>query len=161
MATGLKINFTKSTLVPMNVQPQKVTRIANILGCQKASFPQVYLGLPLSNTKLNITAFALLIAKVDRWLSGWQGALLNHTGRLILVNSVLDGLATFIMQALPLPVGVIEQIDSKHQAFLLKGSEKASGTNCLVAWETAQKTKEEGGLGVKHLATQNACLVSR
>jgi hypothetical protein len=77
-ATGLKINYRKSTLVPMNVPRSRLQRIVRLLGCQQASFPQVYLGLPLSNTKLNLNAFAPLIARVDRRLSGWQVSLLNH-----------------------------------------------------------------------------------
>ncbi|XP_066317643.1 uncharacterized protein [Miscanthus floridulus] len=71
MATGLKINYSKSTLVPMHVPQDRLERIVWLLQCQQASFPQVYLGLPLSNVKLNLAAFAPLISKVDRRLSGW------------------------------------------------------------------------------------------
>ncbi|XP_066358436.1 uncharacterized protein [Miscanthus floridulus] len=105
MATGLKINYSKSMLVPMHVPQDRLEQIVRLLQCQQASFPQVYLGLPLSNVKLNLAAFAPLISKVDRRLSGWQAALLNHQSRLVLINSVLDGLATYMMQALALPPG--------------------------------------------------------
>jgi mannosylglycoprotein endo-beta-mannosidase len=77
LATSLKINYSKSTLVPIHVPPSCLQRIVCILQCQQASFPQVYSGLPLSNVKLNLTAFTPLISKVDRRLSGWQAAL-NH-----------------------------------------------------------------------------------
>ena len=56
-ATGLKINYNKSTVVPMHVPEAKVRRLLKVLQCQPAEFPQVYLGLPLSNTKLNLAAF--------------------------------------------------------------------------------------------------------
>jgi mannosylglycoprotein endo-beta-mannosidase len=74
-ATGLKINFSKSTLVPMHVSESRLQRIVRILQCQPASFPQTYLGLPLSNVKLNLAAFSPLISKVDRRLAGWQSAI--------------------------------------------------------------------------------------
>lgn len=44
LATGLKINFTKSTLVPMHVPASHLQRIVRILQCQQPAFPQVILG---------------------------------------------------------------------------------------------------------------------
>jgi len=46
-ATGLKINYHKSTAVPMHIPAPKLRRLLKILQCQQAGFPQVYLGLPL------------------------------------------------------------------------------------------------------------------
>lgn len=77
-ATGLKINFNKSTLVPMHVEDNKLNQIVRILQCHKSSFLQVYLGLPLSNIKLNLSAFIPLICKVKHRLATWQATLLNH-----------------------------------------------------------------------------------
>lgn len=117
------------------------------------------MGLPLSNTKLNLSAFAPLISKVDRRLSSWQAVLLNHQGRLTLINSVIDGLINYSMQALALPPGIIATIDSRRRAFLWSGTDKTNGSKCLVSWEGALLSKKEGGLGVRDLAAQNACLL--
>jgi len=126
-ASGLKINFSKSTLVPMHVPAERLQRIVRLLQCQLGAFPQTYLGLPLSNVKLNLSAFAPLISKADRRLAGWQAALLNHQGRLVLINSVLDGLTTYLMQALVLPPGIIAKLDSRRRAFLWYSTDKTSG----------------------------------
>jgi len=69
MATGLKINFSKSTLIPMHVQQETISVILQTLQCTQGAFPQSYLGLPLSNSKLKLSAFAPLISKVDRRLA--------------------------------------------------------------------------------------------
>jgi hypothetical protein len=45
----------------MHVPPDDETCIASTLGCPISSFPQPYLGLPLSPTKLPISAYAPLI----------------------------------------------------------------------------------------------------
>jgi hypothetical protein len=50
LATGLQINFQKTALIPMNVEEEISTLIAAELGTQIYSFPQTYLGLPLSQT---------------------------------------------------------------------------------------------------------------
>jgi hypothetical protein len=63
-ATGLGINYKKSMLVPMHVPAPEVTRFVNIVGCTEGA-SQTYLGLPLSNEKLNLTTFAPIIASAD------------------------------------------------------------------------------------------------
>jgi hypothetical protein len=158
-ASGLRINFDKSTMVPMHTPPADVEAMKNILGCKVEGFPQSYLGLPLSNDKLRLSAFSPLIAKADRYLAGWQAALLNHMGRAVLVNSVLDSQLIYTMSALQLPQGVLDALDRKRRSFLWAGDNTASGAQCLLAWGKACQPKEQGGLGIKDLAAQNNLLL--
>ena len=99
-ATGLKINYDKSAMVPRHTAAATVGALQGILGCQVGSFPQTYLGLPLSDTKLRLTAFAPLISKTDIYLRGWQAALLNPMGRAVLVNTVLDSQLIYAMSVM-------------------------------------------------------------
>ncbi|GJN29104.1 hypothetical protein PR202_gb17297 [Eleusine coracana subsp. coracana] len=85
-AIGLKINFNKSTVVPMHVPADTIPHCVDILGCKEEGFPQTYLGLPLSNEKLRLNAFAPLTGRPERYLAGWQAALLNHRGRAMLAG---------------------------------------------------------------------------
>jgi hypothetical protein len=103
-ATGLTINFHKSTLVQMHVDAAELVRIQAALGCRVEGFPQTYLGLPLSAEKLKLQDFAPLIAKIDRYLSGWCAILLSVGGRIVLLNAVLDALPIFAMGAVDLPL---------------------------------------------------------
>jgi hypothetical protein len=148
-ATGLQINYSKSTAVPIYMDEGTVQECISALGCRREGFPQTYLGLPLSNTKLRLNAFAPQIAKTDKYLSGWQTSLLNQMGRATLVNSVLDSQLVYAMCALPIPPGVIEQVDKRRRCFLWSGSGAGSGANNLIA----------GGLGLKDLCIQNTCLL--
>jgi hypothetical protein len=105
-ATRLSINFSKSTVTPMHIPQSEFQDILHILQCQEGSFPQVYLGLPLSNVKLRLSAFTTLIANVDRYLAGWRATLLSTAGRVVLINSVLDGLPSYGMGAMMLPPAI-------------------------------------------------------
>jgi hypothetical protein len=87
-ATCLHINYGKSTMVPMHTLATEVEVLQGILGCQLGGFPQTFLGLPLSSDKLRLSAFAPLIAKSDRRLSGWHASLLNRMGRVVLIKCV-------------------------------------------------------------------------
>lgn len=158
-ASGLQINYSKSTAVPMHVNPQDLAPMLQVLGCKQEGFPQTYLGLPLSSTKLRLTAFSPQIAKTDKYLGGWQAALLNPTGRAVLVNSVLDSQLVYAMCAVPLPPGILSRADSRRRSFLWTGEDRCSGSSCLVAWENVCKPKQAGGLGIKDLHIQNTCLL--
>jgi hypothetical protein len=117
-ATGLVINFHKSTLVPLHAEDATIALVHDALGCALETFPQNYLSLLLSCDKLNLAAFAPLIAKADRYLSGWHAVLLSAGGRLVLINAVLDALPTYAMAAMPLPPAVIKALDALRRAFL-------------------------------------------
>ncbi|KAF8733580.1 hypothetical protein HU200_014885 [Digitaria exilis] len=70
MATGLTINYHKSTFVPMHIDDMLASEMASTLGCSISQFPQPYLGLRLSPHKLRVGDFQPLIANFDRYLSG-------------------------------------------------------------------------------------------
>jgi hypothetical protein len=80
VATGLDINFHKSTFVPMNVDPETAGTMASMLGCQPSSFPQIYLGLHLSPHKLKASDLLPLLSSFDRYLAGWKARLLSTGG---------------------------------------------------------------------------------
>jgi hypothetical protein len=102
---------TYVTLVPMHVTSEDLAAIKDALGCRVEGFPQTYLGLPLSTGKLRLSTLAPLIAKADKYLSGWHALLMSSGGRLVLVNAVLDALPTFAMITQELPLGVIAELD--------------------------------------------------
>jgi hypothetical protein len=104
-----------------------VVLVRDALGCALETFPQNYLGLPLSCDKLNLAAFAPLIAKADRYLSRWRAVLLSAGGRLVLINAVLDALPTYAMAAMPLPPAVVKALDALRRAFLWAAAERVSG----------------------------------
>ncbi|CAN6345376.1 unnamed protein product [Urochloa humidicola] len=157
--SGLKINYDKSMLVTMHVTAADAASLQEVLGCQFGSFPQTYLGLPLSSDKLHLSAFTPLIAKADRYLGEWQASLLNPMGRTVLVNTVLDSQLIHAMSVLSLPQGVLDAFDKRRRAFLWSGEDSVSGAQCLMAWEQACLPKEQGGLGIKNIAVQNQCLL--
>jgi len=49
-STVLKVNYHKSSIVPINVPDNDVTALASALGCQVTSMPFTYLGLPMGTT---------------------------------------------------------------------------------------------------------------
>jgi hypothetical protein len=65
LATGLKINYAKTTAVPIHLDESKADQCISILGGKREAFPQMYLGLPLSMNKLQNT--------LQRRIAIWRG----------------------------------------------------------------------------------------
>jgi len=120
-ATGLAINFHKSTFVPMNMNDSTARRMADVLGCSLSSFPQTYLGLPLSPQKLRVSDFQPLLNSFDKYLAGWKARLLSSSGHIVLVNAVLGRLPIYFMSSTLIPKTVREILDAKRRAFFWTG----------------------------------------
>jgi hypothetical protein len=63
--SGLKVNLSKSELVPVGHVPN-VTELANILGCRISSFPLTYLGLPLGTTFKRKTIWNSVMERMEK-----------------------------------------------------------------------------------------------
>jgi hypothetical protein len=97
---------------------------------------------------LKLEHFSLLIARIDKYLSGWTAFLLSAGGRIVLLNAVLDALPTFAMGAVALPPALLQAIEGLRRVFLWNIKDRPSGAKCLVAWSFVCTPKEEGGLGI-------------
>jgi hypothetical protein len=62
-STGLKVNFSKSSLLPINLSPERAAVLASAIGCVVGSMPFTYLGLPLGTTKPSVEEFFPILNK--------------------------------------------------------------------------------------------------
>lgn len=108
--------------------------------------------------KLKLVDFAPLIAKVDRYLSGWHAILMSYAARVVLLNAVLDAVPVYAMGAVTLPPALVCALDTLRRAFLWDAADRPSGAKCLIAWERVCHPKSEGGLGVRCIKTKTVCL---
>jgi hypothetical protein len=64
-STGLRINFSKSMMVPINISNEKLVHLARTFGCATGSFPFTYLGLPMGISRPRVDDFLPLINKCE------------------------------------------------------------------------------------------------
>jgi hypothetical protein len=155
--SGLKVNYHKSSIIPINMIADEASSMATIFDCQLGSMPFTYLGLPMGTTKPSIRDLSPLIDSVERRLSS-TASFLSYGDRLVLVNSVLSSLPTYIMLTLVIPVGVLEVIDRARRHCLWRRKDKEK-INSLAAWDMVCKPKKKGGMGIINLKLQNAALL--
>jgi hypothetical protein len=65
-STGLRVNFSKSYMVPLNMSSQKAQLLARVMGCNIQGMSFTYLGLLMGTTKPKVGHFASLMNRVER-----------------------------------------------------------------------------------------------
>jgi hypothetical protein len=157
-STGLKVNYNKSNMYPINVPSEKMEILSRTLNCQIGEMPFTYLGLPLGLAKPRKQHFLPLIQRIEKRLS-CSSNFLSQAGRLVLVNSVFSALLTFFMCTLKIPKTIIKQIDIFRRNCLWRGNDLSSKKPPLISWVLVTQRKVNDRPGVLRLETQNEALL--
>jgi hypothetical protein len=156
---GLRLNFQKSTLIPINLQADEAQVFADIFGCAVGQMPFTYLGLPLGTTKPTVNDLMPLVASVERKISV-AANLLDYGSKLTFVNSVLSSLVVYAMCSIRIPPKIVEHLDKlRRHCFWNKQTEDGPKHNSLAAWDLICRPKLKGGLGIVNLKIQNQGLL--
>jgi hypothetical protein len=67
-STGLKVNYSKSSLYPINISEERLNHLAATFHCKASSLPFTYLGLPLSMNKPTVQDCLPMVDRVERRL---------------------------------------------------------------------------------------------
>ena len=160
--SGMKVNYHKSYLYLLNSSDDATSRwFANGFGCQVGKLPISYLGIPIRLGKPNRADWSRVITKIERRLALWKGKLLSLGGRLVLLNSVLDALPTYILSIYRMPAWVRKEIDRLRRRFLWTGGDSSCQGKAQVAWRVICRPKEFGGWGILDLNAFNVALLAK
>jgi hypothetical protein len=102
-STGLKINFSKSQMLPINVPDVELQVLAQEFGCQVGQMLFTYLGFPLGTTKPTIAELVPLVCRLERKLSS-SSCFLSQGSRLQLITSALASMPLHFLCTLQLPL---------------------------------------------------------
>jgi len=119
--SGLKVNFSKSHLVGVNVASSWLTAAASVLNCKVGSIPFVYLGMPIGGNARRLSFWDPLINRIKARLSGWKSKYLSLGGRLVLLKSVLSSLPVYALSFFKAPASIVSSIESFLNCFFFGG----------------------------------------
>jgi hypothetical protein len=111
--SGMRINFHKSELVPMNIDPDIAHRLAHILCCPLGSFPLKYLGIPLHYDNLSRKDIQPLVDKLLKKIAGWRGKLLYLAARALLIKTCLTGIPVYLLSFIKFPKWAIKLLNTQ------------------------------------------------
>jgi hypothetical protein len=88
-ASGLIINYNKTSATLIRGAIDDSERVASLLHCTISTFPIKYLGLQLSLGPLTRAQWQPVLDSATSIVSAWQKSLITRPGRLVLVKSVM------------------------------------------------------------------------
>ncbi|GJW79157.1 RNA-directed DNA polymerase, eukaryota, reverse transcriptase zinc-binding domain protein [Tanacetum coccineum] len=145
-ASGLRINMSKSKILGVNVDSDKVKGAASKLGCLILKTPFTYLGSKVGGSMSRVHAWNEVIDRVKNRLSKWKMKTLSIGGRLTLLKSVLGSIPIFHMSIYRAPLSVLRTLESiRSKKF--KGHDINSNKASWVNWKKVLASKEKRGLG--------------
>jgi hypothetical protein len=161
LVSGLKVNFSKSRLIGVNVASSFMEGAANFLNCTIGTIPFVYLGLPIgANPRLSST-WDPVVKTIEKRLSSWKNRYVSLGGRVVLINSILASIPVFYLSFLKLPSKVRKIIVRIQRNFLWGGAAGVKDKIPWVSWKDVCRPKCEGGLGVRDLKWFNLSLLAK
>ncbi|GKV49313.1 hypothetical protein SLEP1_g56069 [Rubroshorea leprosula] len=160
LMSGLRINFSKSSIFGYNVMEKWLKGSAGMLHCRVGRAHFLYLGLPVDGKSGNKKSWELVVNKFRTKLAVWKATTLSFGGRLILLNSVLSALPIFYMPLFLLPNSVLEELIRIQRSFLWGRSELNKKIS-WVKWEYVCRAKAKGGLGVPDLWKKNWAMLGK
>jgi hypothetical protein len=89
---------------------------------QQRGFAYEVLGFPISDKKLKMEAFLGIVDKMRRKLQPWKGRNLTSGGCLMLTNTSLSSISTYLMGMFFLHDGVHTQMDIIRAKFFWRGA---------------------------------------
>jgi len=84
LASGLKVNFSKSCLIGINVTRDFMEMACNFLGCSESTLPFKYLGLPVGANHKSSTTWDPILEHITRRLNSWGNRFVSFGGRIVL-----------------------------------------------------------------------------
>jgi hypothetical protein len=157
--TGLKVNMTKSEMVPIG-EVVGLSALADLLFCHIGSLPLQYLDMPLGASYKALAIWNPIIEKIECRLAGWKKIYISKGGRLTLLKSTLSCLPTYYLSLFPIPVSVAKRIECFQRNFLW-GSMGEDHKLHLVVWDRVCSSIKQGGLGVRQLVPFNLALLGK
>lgn len=95
LLTGLKINFSKSSLYSVGKGCVLLSQGARFLTSLIGSWPITYLGVTIGLSPRRKVFWDPLVKKVEKKLAGWKCESLKMSGRLVLLKATMDSLPVY------------------------------------------------------------------
>ncbi|KAJ9674188.1 hypothetical protein PVL29_023628 [Vitis rotundifolia] len=147
--SGLKVNLDKSNLYGINLDQNHLSRLAEMLDCKAASWPILYLGLPLGGNPKASGFWDPVVERISRRLDG-----------ITLIQSCLTHMPCYYLSLFKIPASVAAKIERLQRDFLWSRVGEGKRDH-LVSWDIVCNPKAKGGLGFGKISLRNIALLGK
>ena len=122
------------------------------LGCNVASLPTTYLGLPLGAKHYSVTVWDGVEERFRKRLSIWKRQYISKGGILTLIRNTISNMPIYLMSLFRMPRKLKSKIEKIQRDFLWGGGNLERKIH-MVKWKTVYLSQKNGGLGIRNLST--------
>lgn len=97
LASGLKVNFSKSSILGVNVSPLFLSLAEGFLHCKIGAVTFKYLGLPVGANPRRLATWDPLVVALRGRIRSWKNRFISFGGQIVLLNSVLNSIPIFFL----------------------------------------------------------------
>jgi hypothetical protein len=160
MASGLKVNFWKSSLMGVNVSNEFLKMASMFLNCRLGHVPFKYLGLPVGANPRCLSTWKPMLDIIRRRVASWGNKYLSFGGRIVMLNAVLNAIPIFYLSYMKMPCSVWREMVKIQRKFLWSGLTTQRKIS-WVRWDEVCKPKKDGGLGIRNVKLTNDSLLAK
>ncbi|KAJ0483299.1 putative RNA-directed DNA polymerase [Helianthus annuus] len=160
LSSGLKINLSKSCLLGIGVDENRVIDMADVVKCKSGKLPFTYLGVPIGENMKKVKAWKSIIDRFNSRLSGWKANSLSFAGRVTLAKAVLGALPNYYLSMFKAPIKVVRTLEGIRRDFVW-GKKSGKYKVRWVAWKKIIAPKCKGGIGVGDIRGSNLALLAK
>ena len=158
--SGQKVSLHKSKVYfSPNVSQDSRADFCEVLGFNSTPNLGKYLGFPLKHSGSTSRDFNFIIERVQVKLQGRKANMLSMAGRVILSQSVISTIPSYVMQGCVLPAKVLNHIDKINRDFLWGESDSGKKMH-MISLSMIAKPKAKGGLGIQGTKGRNLTLAA-
>ena len=156
--SGMRINYNKSELIPINMSKEETQPYVDIFQCVMGDFPVKYLGIPLHFERLRKEDLLPLIESIINRIASWRGKLMSSAAKIVLIQACLASIPIYLLSFFKFPKWALQLINNQMANFMWN-DEEGNHKIHLANWQSICMKKEFGGLGIPNLQDLNQCLL--
>lgn len=134
--------------------------VRGVLQIEKEAFDEKYLGLPTPEGRMKKDRFQPIKACFGKRLADWSDKNLSMSGKEVLIKSVAQALATYMMGVFKLPKGLCDDL-MKMIRYYWWGAEDGKKKTHWISWNNLVQPKCRGGMGFRDFRLFNQALLAR
>jgi hypothetical protein len=110
MSSGLKVNFSKSCVIGVNISNEFLGMASEFLNCRIGRTPFKYLGLPVGASPRNMNTWEPMLDSIRSRFGSWRNKYVSLGGRIVLINAVLNAVPIFYLSYMKMPLKVWREL---------------------------------------------------
>ncbi|XP_057811890.1 uncharacterized protein LOC131026138 [Salvia miltiorrhiza] len=159
--SGQLVNLDKSSIsFSGGVLEVKKVDLSIRLGVNRTGAGSTYLGIPSTIGRSEKENFQMLIDRTRKKTKDWKRIFLSGAGKMILIQSVLQSIPTYLMSCFALSAQVCQQLNNVAARFFWGQKEDERRIHWL-SWTKLCQTKRNGGLGFRDISLFNQAMLAK